>query len=306
MAGRILIIRGGAIGDFILTLPAIRLMREAFPGTRLEILGYRHIAALAEGRFYADSVRSIEYGPLSAFFNPRADLDPGLVEYFRGFQQVVSYIFDPDALFAGNLRRAGVKNLISASPKISDTTHAAQQLARPLEQLALWLESPAAEIFPSPEDFAAADALLAGLPRPLVALHPGSGSETKNWPLENWLALRDGLLTRAGHLLIIGGESDTARLAGFPPSPRETRLENLPLPVLGAALARCALFLGHDTGISHLAAAAGVPCLLLFGPTDSDIWAPANPQVRVVRAPRGDLSALDPADVRAAVSELLP
>ncbi len=66
---RILVIRGGAIGDFILTLPAIKLLRDAFPSAHLEILGYKHIVALAEMSGYADAARSIEYGPLSSFFN---------------------------------------------------------------------------------------------------------------------------------------------------------------------------------------------------------------------------------------------
>ena len=65
---RILVIRGGAIGDFILTLPALRALRDAYPRARIEILGYKHIVALAENRFYADAIRSVEYGPLSAFF----------------------------------------------------------------------------------------------------------------------------------------------------------------------------------------------------------------------------------------------
>ena len=65
---RILVIRGGAIGDFVLTLPAIKLLRDRFPKAHIEILGYKHIAALAEKRFYAQAVRSIEYGPLSSLF----------------------------------------------------------------------------------------------------------------------------------------------------------------------------------------------------------------------------------------------
>jgi heptosyltransferase III len=69
---RILVIRGGAIGDFVLTLPAIKLLRDRWPTARLEILGYTHIVALAENRFYADAVRSIEYGPLASFFARRA------------------------------------------------------------------------------------------------------------------------------------------------------------------------------------------------------------------------------------------
>ena len=98
---RLLVIRGGAIGDFILTLPAIRLLRENFPQAHLEIVGYQHIVALAEGRFYADATRSIEYGPMAGFFSPKAELSPELSEYFAGFQQIVSYLFDPDGFFEG-------------------------------------------------------------------------------------------------------------------------------------------------------------------------------------------------------------
>ena len=127
---RILVIRGGAIGDFILTLPAIRLLRENFPAAHLEILGYRHIVALAEGRVYADAARSIEYGPMAGFFVPRSELAPDLAEYFASFQQVVSYLFDPDGFFEANLRRAGVKNLLPAYAKLDDSAHAAHQLAR--------------------------------------------------------------------------------------------------------------------------------------------------------------------------------
>src|SRR5438093_965683 len=114
MPSRILVIRGGAIGDFILTLPAIKLLRENFPAAQLEILGYKHIVALAEGRFYADATRSIEYGPMSGFFVPHAELASDLVEYFASFQQVISYLYDPSRFFEANLRRAGVKNFIAA------------------------------------------------------------------------------------------------------------------------------------------------------------------------------------------------
>ena len=70
-------------------------------------------------------------------------------------------------------------------------------------------------------------------------------------------------------------------------------LKNLPLPELACVLQNCALFIGHDSGISHLAAAVGAPCLLLFGPTDPAIWAPQNPQVRVLRSPDLTMGGLD-------------
>jgi heptosyltransferase III len=309
MPGRILVIRGGALGDFILTLPAIRLLRDNFRDCALHILGYRHIAILAEG-YYADSIRSIDYGPLAGFFNPSASLDPELCHYFAGFQQILSYIYDPDDLFAGGLRRAGARNLISVSPKIAERRHAAFQLAGPLERLGLKLENPAARIFPLEKDLAAAQALLSKFPKPLMAIHPGSGGERKNWPLEGWLAVQKNILedARIGHLLIVGGESDSRQLAQMRLTMRTERqslLENLPLPLLGAIISQCAYFIGHDSGISHLAAAAGASCLLLFGPTDPLVWGPANPGVCVLRAPSGQLSDLETSTVLARIGAFL-
>ncbi len=307
---RILVIRGGAIGDFILTLPAIGLLRENFPAAHLEILGYRHIIALAEGRFYADGTRSIEYGPMAGFFVPRSELAPDLVAYFASFQQVVSYLFDPDGFFEANLRRAGVKNLLPAYAKLDDSAHAAHQLARPLQSLALYLEDHAATVHPSAEDRAFADAFLDTSDAPLIALHPGSGSPRKNWPLENWRTLGEWLLTRTPQprLLLIGGEADHEHLDTLATAWRGNPVllaRDLPLPHLAALLARCRLYLGHDSGISHLAAAAGSPSLLLFGPTDPAIWAPANPHVTVMTAPGGDLAALPVSVVQAAAARRL-
>ena len=304
---RILVIRGGAIGDFILTLPAIRLLRENFPAAHLEILGYRHIIALAEGRSWADATRSIEYGPMAGFFVPRSELAPDLAAYFASFQQVISYLFDPDGFFEANLRRAGVKNFLHAYAPLDDSEHAARQLARPLQSLALYLEDHAATVHPSPEDRAFAEMFLGAGDFPLIALHPGSGSPRKNWPLENWRALGASLLARfpQARLLLIGGEADHAQLADLAAAWRGRpvlQARDLPLPHLAALLARCRLFLGHDTGISHLAAAAGAPCLLLFGPTDPAIWAPANAPVSTLVAPHGDLTALSLSTVLAKIA----
>lgn len=318
MRPRILVIRGGAIGDFVLTLPAIKLLRENFPHAHLEILGYKHIVSLAENRFYADATRSIEYAALSRFFIPGAELPPELVEYFGGFAQIVSYLYDPDRFFESNVLRCGVKHFLHASPKLDDSAHAAQQLAQPLERLALFLEAKAATLHPSEADRAAAAQLLAHppnsaaapAPAPLIALHPGSGSERKNWPIERWRALGDALLARGNlRLLLVGGEADRPALAALQAAWKTERVlfaENLPLPHLAAALEKCALFIGHDSGISHIAAAAGAPCVLLFGPTDPDIWAPANPAVTVLRSPGGALDQLPAAEVLDAVLARMP
>src|SRR4029078_2673043 len=95
-------------------------------------------------------------------------------------------------------------------------------------------------------------------------------------------------LKEDSRLLLIGGEADeerAAELARALPAERVSVVMNLPLPALAGLLQNCALFIGHDSGISHLAAAVKTPCLLLFGPTDPAIWAPANRQVRGCRLP---------------------
>ena len=324
---RILVIRGGAIGDFILTLPALRGLRETFPAAHLEILGYKHIVSLAEKRFYAQAVRSIEYGPLSSFFAKSAELADNLANYFAGFDLILSYLYDPDGFFEMNLRRCGVENLLRGPHKIGQGEHAAVQLARPLAELGISTKEFAAKVFPSAQDRQFARDFLKNVARPIVAIHPGSGSETKNWPLLNWIELGNALLggepSRSGgfpaagvdkrrsgerrSLIIVSGEADESQIAQLQSvwkSARVTFVRNLPLPHL-AALLEQTIFIGHDSGISHLAAAAGANCILLFGPTDPRVWAPLNENVRVIRSPTGAMEDVDLAGVFAAILDKL-
>src|SRR5687767_6182695 len=97
--GRILVIRGGAIGDFILTLPALAALRKEFPHTHLEVLGYPHITHLALAGGLVDRVQSIEARALAGFFARHGSLDPQLCEYFATFAVVISYLYDPDEIF---------------------------------------------------------------------------------------------------------------------------------------------------------------------------------------------------------------
>ncbi len=299
---RILVIRGGAIGDFVLTLPAIKLLRDQFPKAHLEILGYKHIAALAEKHFYADEARSIESASLARFFAKDSELPAELLDYFAGFDLILSYLYDPDRIFETNVGKSLGGTFIAGPSKIDSSEHAVVQLARPLAVMGLSLTDPAARLFPTDADRQAAEPLLEHSGR-MIALHPGSGSETKNWPIENWIELGNALLARDHSLIIIAGEADTART-------QQLRLvwdgkpvrfaENLPLPHL-AALLEGGAFIGHDSGISHIAAAVGARCVLLFGPTDPAIWAPANEKVKVLRAPDGKMELLEIETVAAAL-----
>src|SRR5213592_306186 len=294
---RVLVIRGGAIGDFILTLPALKALRDAYPFAHIEILGYKHIAALAENRFYAQAVRSIEYGPLARFFARNSELPAELAGYFASFDLIVSYLYDPDRIFETNLRRCGVQNLICGVARIVENAgHAARQLARPIEQLGINVVDFAERIFPSREDREFACEFLASVPPPIIAIHPGSGSHEKNWPLENWIGSfsPDSRFADLERLLVISGEADEAQTDQLEREWKNRDVcfaKNLPLPRLAAVLER-SIFIGHDSGISHLAAAAGASCILLFGPTDPNVWAPMNENVLVLRPPNGRLGDL--------------
>jgi heptosyltransferase-2 len=299
---RILVIRGGAIGDFVLTLPAIKLLRDTWPDARLEILGYKHIIALAENRFYGHATRSIEYGPLASFFAKEADLPGELAEYFGSFDLIVSYLFDPDGVFEANLRRCGRARIVLGPAKLGPHALAAEQLASPMRSLGLCGEMPAAELFPNAEDYAAAHQLLPEDSKRLIAVHPGSGSATKNWPAWNWSVLGERLARGdpSIHLIVIGGEADAAvldQLRGAWANLATTYIVDQPLTVVAAVIARCDVFIGHDSGISHIAAAVGTRSVLLFGPTDPEVWAPCGSHVRVISAASGTMTELKMDDV---------
>ena len=280
---RILVLRGGALGDFIVTLPALALLRQHWPGARIELIGNATAASLALHRGLLDAAHSQHEARWSAFYGS-APLPHALAGWLDDFDLVLNYWPDPGGDLARRFpTRTGQRFLTTtALPAIAP---AAAHYCTPLRPLGLL---PASYLHslrePAPETL-------------LVGLHPGSGSPGKNWPPERWRLLAHWLERemRARFLVITGEAEPRDTLAGIGHHAR-----NLPLNALADQLARCRLFLGHDSGVSHLAAAAGVPCILLFGPTDPVMWAPPGPQVTVLR--RGpDLAAISLEDVQQAV-----
>ena len=283
-------------------MPALKALRVAHPKADIEILGYSQIAAIADKRFYADAVRSIEYAALARFFARKAELPSELSDYFAGFDLILSYLYDPDGIFEDNLRQCGAENILQGRSKIVSGMSAAEQLALPLQELGINVTDLVPRIFPSAEDRKLACDFLENCEIPILAIHPGSGSERKNWPVENWIELIRALLNRAatsgrrfGTVLIVSGEADEnarKRLrTSFDNESRVRFAHQLPLPHLGALLAQ-STFIGHDSGISHLAAAAGARSIVLFGPTEANVWAPRNRGVSVLIAPNEDLAQL--------------
>ena len=283
MAGKILVIRGGAIGDFILTLPAIAALRETFPKASLSLLAYPNVAQLAVLGGLVSETRSIEARPLAGFFARKGTLSEELQNYFSGFDIIVSYLFDPDEIFRTNIGRCSKGQFIQGPHRPIETehTHASEVFLKPLERLAIF----GADTVPR-----LSIAKVEG-GRPTVAVHPGSGSEKKNWPVEQWVVLGETILRETEfNLLVILGEAETQKLErfrGIAHNPRFELARNLPLTELATRLASCGFFVGHDSGITHLASAVGVPLLALWGQSNETIWRPRGQSVELLRAGDG-------------------
>lgn len=294
--GRILVIRGGAIGDFILTLPAIAALRRQFPRAHLEMLGYPHIAQLALAGGLLDRVQAIEAGPLAAFFARDGELSDDLRDYFSEFDLIVSYLYDPDEIFRTNVARCSPGQFIVGPhrPNEKERIHATRTYLKPLERLAIF----DADAVPRLSLHGTRN------PQHALALHPGSGSERKNWPETKWAGLLARLIEATDlRLLLIGGEAEGERLqhlaSVLPPARREV-LQSLPLAELAARLQPCAAFVGHDSGITHLAAALGLPALVLWADTVQEVWRPQGERVAIL----GDAAGIGSISVDRVLREL--
>jgi len=186
----------------------------------------------------------------------------------------------------------------SHRPDEREKIHASQVYLKPLERLAIFDADPVPRL------------TLNSQPSTLnqLALHPGSGSERKNWPEARWAELLQRLLqTTQFDLLLTGGEAEGERLqrlaAALPPT-RTRVAQSLPLPELARKLQLCLAFIGHDSGISHLSAAVGLPGVVLWGDTAEEVWRPPHKNVVILRN-RGELKALSVERVMQELAQLL-
>ena len=160
-------------------------------------------------------------------------------------------------------------------------------------------DPPAPFLFTSPETEAAAEAHL-GSARPILAIAPGANWVGKTWPAERFAAVAARLLAPGGplpdgRLLILGDAGDREAGQALRLAVSRDRVIGAPgqldLLTTYACLKRARLFIGNDSGATHLAAAAGTPTLGLFGPSDEARYGPWGPKGRSVRGPR-DLEAI--------------
>ncbi len=297
---RFLFLRGGAIGDFILTLPALSALRDRWPDAHIEVVGYPHIARLAQAGGLADAVRSLDEAGMARFFSHRPAFPQEQIQYIRSFDIVFSYLHDRDGIVQNNLKLAGAKLVIYGSPLV-ESGHAVDHLLRPLESLAIFEADVIPRLVLGDDHRKGGREILRamGITGPVAALHSGSGSRRKNWPADRFVALAERIKCEGRYQpLFIVGEADQ------PPAGEMPVLSGCELSEVAGVLSECAVYVGNDSGITHLAAALGLPVVALYGPSDADRWGARGERVTHLRSPDGDLNNLETAQVFEAVGDI--
>ncbi len=317
-----LVMRSGALGDFILGLPALHALRETFPTSRLELIAPATVLPLAAG--LVDVATPIERAEIAAFFGD-AELPAEIGERYAGLDLAVLWLTDADGAVRRQFERQGTRRVVNAPalpPRdarihatdylletlrplgVNATTHVGRMQDAPTRSARHW-----PSFGPNPSAVETAGRLLgqlgvAGEPGP-VAIHPGSGGRWKCWPPERFARIADLLRSSGRDVLLIEGPADgeavtqvLARVEGTKPPV----ISGLATGDVAALLSLCAAYLGNDSGVTHLAAAVGAPTIALFGPTDPAVWGPRGRAVTILRGEEGRMEAISVEQVVVAVS----
>jgi ADP-heptose:LPS heptosyltransferase len=279
------------LGDVLLAGPALQAVAGQYPGARLTLVGGTDQLRLLENTLPVARVVSGSHSIWLELFRDTGSVSAALKKFLGEFDLALVLTPTPGPDFLHRFRLAGIRRVVwlpsfSAHERINIGKFQAEKLRqagleRPLEPF--WLKILEA-------DRREARNRLQSLSWHLVlrvALAPGSGHAKKNWPLEHYVELARRLTEEHGaEIWWILGPAESgwqAQLQEKFPGQELRMLQELSLGQLAAALRQVQLYLGNDSGVTHLAAAVGGPAVAaIFGPSDPVIWAPQRQRTMVV------------------------
>ena len=289
----ILIIRPGAIGDTLLTLPVLQALRARYTHPHITLVGNAAVLPLACATGIVDDTSDYQTPQWSELFSSKGITTPSLQAQLQQIELAICWLHDSEGIVTSNLRRVGIPQVITAPgrPAPNERIHIMTYLAQTIN---ITFETAGARLALAQTPTLAWTPTLART----LAIHPGSGGASKCWPVERFAALITKLWQRHIPVLLLAGPAEETRLGELErllPSPPASslwhRLINAPLLEVAQQLRSCRGYLGNDTGITHLAALLGGPTLALFGPSDPAIWHPQGPIVHILHTPiLGNLS----------------
>ena len=260
MPNKILIVHLGALGDLLLSRPALLAIRMRFPQAEIDFLGYPHLTSLIKWEMRIRHTYNIEYSKENEKFWYNYDL----------------FIF-----FARKNYPAWEK-VLTFAPSIFVKTIPPPEVNLPVFQFQL--QQLHKQGFEIPSEFPSLSLPPAEISLnicPDFLIHPGSGSSSKNWPPAYFAEVIQAFSQCNPGLIIGPADRKVAEeILSFLGNKKIILLEQLSLLTLAAIISKVRVFLGNDSGISHLAAALGVPSFVIFGPTNANIWKPWGREVR--------------------------
>lgn len=284
------------MGDVILSLPAMYALRMHYGETPWILAGRPQVLALLQGGWKALHLISTEGRDWVPIFQGQRPPSGPLADLLASCRQGVLFTSHDPAPFLRGLAQAGLEEIL-VLPSFPDEErrvplHLRQR--RVLESRGIrWWEREC-YLYPSlPEILQARQLLNEHHLNPdqqgLWAVHPGSGSLKKNWPWERFLYTAQLIREQGGlqPIILFGPVEEEGVSVPIPPFQEAgfPTFKSPPLPVLAALFTLCRGYLGNDSGITHLAAAVGIPTLALFGPTDPLLWGPQGPRAAILSAP---------------------
>jgi len=278
---KLLIIHQGALGDFVVTFPIIKALRSTI--TRIDGVCRSSFGRLAVGLGVLDASYPLESARFASLYTDR--MDPEVVSLLSTFHSILLFSFSK--LLERSMSR--IKGLrvfrILPWPTASQKIHVTEFLARQVRNCDL-LGKEARRRFSQALFHIESGA--SAMPRcgARAIISPGAGSVKKRWPLERFMMVAAELKKRGLQPFILMGPAEADLEAVLQHGPQsqsqvvKTRTFQELLSVLGSAV----IYIGNDSGVSHLAAFLGVPTLVIFGPSDPDRWRPFGDHVRIVKA----------------------
>jgi heptosyltransferase III len=270
----------GALGDFLAVLPAVKLWRLVHPLDKTILLGKPAFGELGKLSGYFDDVWDAQRAAWSWLFSTAPVPEQGR-QKFAGIAAAILFTAT-DAPIVGRMSELGVRDVYVQPPfPLERIPIYAYHLS--LFQRHVYLLDDFGPSISVPASYATIARDILGAGKNPVALHPGSGSAKKNWPLCRFFSLAERIKKRGFSPLWLRGPAEE----GLPAPDGCVVLDNAELPMLVRLFQSCRGYIGNDSGISHLAAAAGCPSIVLFGPSDPLVWKPYGAKVRALLARPG-------------------